>query len=308
MQQHTAKPTPEAKPVTGTVEAKVRHQSHHLHGHFLHYRTDKNSKYHKLKQSIHTLLYPHDNSNLWSSLVNIFIASLVLITVLAVILETEKSIFNQYHDWFIRIEVFAIGVFTIEYFLRIWSCTALEKYKHPVKGRLKYIFSFGSIIDLLAILPFYLPLIIGFDIRFIMTLRLFRFLRLLKLTRYMHASRILTNVIVKKKEELILSMSITFLLIIFSSSLMFFIEHNAQPDKFSSIPHTMWWAVSTLTTVGYGDIYPVTPIGKMLTGIISILGVGLFALPTGILVSGFSTEFNNQASEIKTCPHCGKNL
>ena len=297
----------ESHPIQGTVKADV-HKHGHAHDHHLHYRTDKKSSYHQLKKQVHTILYPNDKSTVWSRIVNFIIASLIVVTVIAVVLETEKSLFDRYHDWFIRVEVFAIGVFTIEYFLRIWSCTALVKYKHPLWGRLKYVTSFGSVIDLLAILPFYLPLIIGFDIRFIMSLRILRFLRLLKLTKYMHASIILKNVIIKKKEELILSLSLTLLLILLSSSFMYFIEHQAQPEKFASIPETMWWAVSTLTTVGYGDVYPVTGVGKILTGFISLLGVGLFALPTGILVSGFSAEFNKNIEAPKRCPHCNKEI
>lgn len=271
------------------------------------YRSDRESSYNRIKQQVHALLYPEDRSTIWSRFVNILIVTLIIATVVTVILETVESIYNEYHDLFISIEIFTITMFTIEYFLRIWSCTVLEKYRHPIKGRLRYMFSAGSIVDMLSILPFYLPLILGMDLRFIMTLRLLRFLRLLKLGRYMQASVKLVRVIQKKKEELILSFSLTLLLIIVSSSLMYTIEHAAQPGVFSSIPHTMWWAVSTLTTVGYGDIIPVTALGKLLTGLISLLGVGLFALPTGILVSGFATEFNKEVA-VKKCPHCGKEI
>jgi voltage-gated potassium channel len=271
------------------------------------YRSDRQGSYSRIKQQVHTLLYPEDKGTIWSRLVNILIVTLVIVTVVTVILETVESIYNKYNDLFITIELFTISVFTIEYLLRVWSCTALEKYRHPIKGRLRYMFSVGSVVDLLAILPFYLPLILGMDLRFIMTLRLLRFLRLLKLGRYMQASLKLVRIVQKKKEELILSFSLTLLLIIISSSLMYTIEHAAQPGTFSSIPHTMWWAVSTLTTVGYGDIIPVTAMGKMLTGIISLLGVGLFALPTGILVSGFASEFNKESAG-KKCPHCGKEI
>ena len=272
------------------------------------YRKNINTRYFKIKKSVHALLYPGDKSTRWSRLVNIFIAALIILTVVAVILETVQDLYKYYHEIFIKVELFAVGVFTIEYILRIWSSTALVKYKHPILGRIKYMLTPGSLIDLLAIIPFYLPFIIGMNLHFIMSLRILRFLRLLKLSKYMYVSSLLGRVFKRKKEELVLSFSITFLLIIFSSSVMYAIEHPAQPDKFSSIPETMWWAVSTLTTVGYGDVVPITSIGKFLTGIISLLGVGLFALPTGIFVAGFSSEYRRHAHLPHVCPHCGKEI
>ncbi|MGI8891897.1 MAG: ion transporter [Bacteroidia bacterium] len=295
-----------------TNSKNLAHNREHLRHSYkdrkIQYRTDKEGQYHKLKQQVHSLLYPGDDSTFWSRLINSFIATLIILTVVAVVLETDQYLNENYHAEFIKIEVFAIIIFTVEYILRVWSSTSVENYKHPIKGRLRYMFSMGSLIDLLAILPFYLPLILGMDLRFIMSLRMLRFFRLFKLGRYMHASIILERVLIKRKEELILSLSITLFLILMASSFMFFIEHDAQPEVFSSIPHAMWWAVSTLTTVGYGDIIPITPLGKFLGGIISILGLGLIALPTGILVSGFTSEFNQQNKSTEICPHCGKSL
>jgi len=119
---------------------------------------------------------------------------------------------------------------------------------------------------------------------------------------------VIGNVFRSKKEELVLSFVITFFLIIVASSVMYYAEHDAQPDKFSSIPETMWWSVATLTTVGYGDAYPITPLGKFLTACISIMGIGMFALPAGILASGFSDEFRRMKTEKNLCPHCGKEV
>ena len=121
----------------------------------------------------------------------------------------------------------------------------------------------------------------------------------------MHASKVIGTVVKSKKEELLLAMVITMVLIIIASSVMYFVEHDAQPHKFSSIPETMWWSVATLTTVGYGDIYPITVLGKTLTAIISILGIGMFALPAGILASGFSEAFKKE-KVAKVCPKCGE--
>ncbi len=264
--------------------------------------------YSKLKDKIHLLLDPADGGTTLDKIINSFIVGLIILNTVAVILETVESIYQPYREIFRVVEFFSVIIFSIEYILRIWSCTSIYKYKHPITGRIKYILSSGAIIDLLAILPIYLPLFINYDLRFIRILRLLRFFRFFKLGRYLNASRVITNVFKSKKEELVLSFVITIFLIIIASSVMYYAEHDAQPDKFSSIPETMWWSVATLTTVGYGDEYPITGLGKFLTACISILGIGMFALPAGILASGFSDEFKKLKKEKDNCPHCGKEL
>jgi len=156
-------------------------------------------------------------------------------------------------------------------------------------------------IDLFAILPFYLPMIIPLDLRFIRAVRLFRLFRLFKLGRYSKALLLLKKVLKEKKEELILIIFVVILLLIIFSSLMYFIEKEAQPEAFSSIPEAMWWGIITLTTVGYGDVYPITPLGKIIGALIAFLGIGIFALPAGILASGLveivrRKEMNNYKS------------
>jgi len=163
---------------------------------------------------------------------------LILLNTVAVILETVESIYLPNKVLFKYVEIFSIAIFSTEYLLRVWSCTSVDKYSHPIKGRLKYIVSTGAIIDLLAILPFYLPLLMNYDLRFIRILRLLRFFRFFKLARYLNASRMIRAVFAAKKEELILSFAITLFLIIVASSVMYYAEHDAQPDKFSSIPET----------------------------------------------------------------------
>ena len=166
-----------------------------------------------------------------------------------------------------------------------------------------------AIIDLLAILPFYLPFIIPVDLRFLRMLRLLRLLRILKLNRYNDSMDIIIKIFKREKEKLITTFFVMAILILFSSSLMYYVENEAQPDKFPNIVASLWWAVATLTTVGYGDIYPITSLGKLFSGVIALLGIGLVALPTGIISSGFITEVNNnKAEKEKTCPHCGGKL
>lgn len=160
---------------------------------------------------------------------------------------------------------------------------------------------------MLAIAPFYIALISP-DFRFVRVIYLFRIFRLFKIGRYSRAMGIFRNVFSEKKEELVIALFTVMLLLIISSGLMFYTENDAQPEKFSSIPRTMWWAVAALTTVGYGDIFPVTPLGRVLGSLIAILGVGLFALPAGILASGFAEEISRKGPETTHCPHCGKEI
>ena len=258
-------------------------------------------KYLILTRKIFLLLDAEEGNTTWDKAMNTFIVSLILLNTLAVILETVQSIYAANKVLFESFESFSIIIFSIEYVLRLWT------YNEKHKRFFDFLFSPSSLIDLLAILPFYLPLVLAFDLRVIRLLRLFRMMRLFKLGRYTKASATIRRVFLSKKEELILSLFITFFLIIIASCLMYFTENEAQPDKFSSIPETMWWSVATLTTVGYGDVYPITALGKSLAACIAILGIGMFALPAGILASGFSEEFK-QLKQKPVCPHCGHNL
>ena len=265
-------------------------------------------RYRHLKEKVYLLLDPTEGGTKWDRIINGIIVTLILLNTLAVILETVESIDKSYGAVFNTFETVSVIIFSIEYCLRLWSCTASPKYRHWLGGRLRYAFSPGALVDLLAILPAYLPMLFRADLRFIRLLRLVRFFRFFKLSRYMNASRVIGNVFRAKREELVLSMVITFFLIVIASSIMYFVEHDAQPGKFSSIPETMWWSVATLTTVGYGDVYPVTTLGKTLTAVISVLGIGMFALPAGILASGFSNEFKKGRVARSCCPHCGGEL
>ncbi|MAE63994.1 MAG: potassium channel protein, partial [Phycisphaeraceae bacterium] len=159
---------------------------------------------------------------------------------------------------------------------------------------------------LAAILPFYLPTT-AMDARSLRAVRLVRVLRILKLARYSDALRTFGRVFVAQKEPLGLTVFLLMLLLVMSASFMYYAEREAQPEVFSSIPATMWWAVATLSTVGYGDTFPVTEWGRVLGSIIAFLGIGMFALPTGILGAGFIEEYQGRR-ESKTCPHCGKQI
>ena len=256
------------------------------------------------KQRIWEILEISKENDQQSKIFDYFISILIGLNVLAIILETEKRFFGEYETFFRYFEILSMIIFTIEYFLRFWSCTVEEDYRHPVIGRIKYFYSPMALIDFIAIVPFYLTFMIA-DARI---LRILRFLRVLKMTKHFHHSNtfhIITNTIFRKRSELISSLILMFSLLMICATGVFFAENETQPDKFSSIPSAMWWAVATLTTVGYGDIFPVTSMGKILGSISAIFGIGLFALPAGLLASGFSDEMQK---EKMFCPHCGEKL
>lgn len=215
----------------------------------------------------------------------------VLVAIVHLTLETEQKIYDEYQPWFIITERVLTVIFTIEYVLRVVSF----KRRFYNKSLLRYLTSFDLLIDLLALLPFYLTLL-PIDFRYLRTLRLLRLARIFKLTRYNKAINTVKAVIASKKEILTVSFVLIAMILYMVSALMYYVEHSAQPEVFSSIPKTMWWGVATLTTVGYGDIYPITPIGRVLGGIIAVLGIGIFAIPTGIIASAF-TEFIEKGKE-----------
>lgn len=262
--------------------------------------------YWKIKKRIFEILEVAKPGDLASRTFDIFIIGLISFNVIAVILETVKSLSIQYGILFRNFEIFSIAVFTIEYISRIWTCTNNEKFRQPILGRIRFALTPLLVVDLMAILPFYLPMLIPLDLRFLRILRLVRIFRMFKMARYSESLKILGNVFGTKKEDLLITVFVISILLIVASSFMYFIENKAQPEAFSSIPQAMWWGVATLTTVGYGDVYPITPAGKILGAIISLLGIGMFALPTGILASGFTEEIQRRRSKPETCPHCGK--
>lgn len=172
-----------------------------------------------------------------------------------------------------------------------------QTYKHPISGRIKFVFSPMAIVDLLAILPFYLPFI-DIDLRFLRILRICRIFSLLKMARYSIAFAMIKSVLKEKKEELFVTLMFVIIVLVIISTLMFYVEQDAQPEAFSSIPKAIWWGVVTLTTVGYGDVYPVTVYGKILGGIITLLSVGLIALPSGILASAYTQQIQKRKKKI----------
>jgi len=239
---------------------------------------------------------------------DLFIIGLIVLNVLALMLATVSALNIRFGKGFRIFEIASVAIFTVEYALRIWSCTTNPRFARPVAGRFRYAFSGFLLIDLLAILPFYLTLAFPaapiLDLRFLRITRLMRIFRILKLGRYSESMQTLGRVLRKKKEELGAAVFVVFLLLVMASSLMYYAENEAQPDVFSSIPAAMWWGTATLTTVGYGDVVPKTPLGKALGMIVSILGIGLFALPAGIVGSGFISEVQSSKDSVAPRPPC----
>jgi voltage-gated potassium channel len=218
-----------------------------------------------------------------------FILLLIAANVIAVMLETIDPIWARFANLFHWFEVFSVSVFTVEYLARLWAAVEERGFEHPVRGRLRYASRFLMVIDLLAILPFYLAALgIGFDLRFLRALRLVRLFRLFKLARYSQAVDAFLVVLKDRREKLVIAVSANLLLLIVASSVMYIVEHPAQPDVFPSIPETMWWGVITLTTVGYGDVVPTTMLGQLVGAVVAVLGIGMFALPAALIATGFA--------------------
>jgi len=237
---------------------------------------------------------------------DVAIVVLILLNVAAMVFESVASIREAMGSTFRVFEYVSVIVFSLEYLLRVWSCVEEPRYTHPVFGRLRFARSPLALVDLLAVLPFYLPFV-NVDLRMLRILRIMRIARLAKLGRYSDSLQTLGRVVAAKKEQLISTVFILLILLVIASCLMYYVENETQPDHFSSIPMAMWWAVTTITTVGYGDVLPVTVIGRLMAAIIAILGIGMFALPTGILGAGFVEEMERR-KQPRCCPHCGKEL
>jgi voltage-gated potassium channel len=241
------------------------------------------------RQKVHALVFPSDYGGTLHTMFDTFIVIWVIISVLAVILESVHSIHYLLSLEFLILDAIAVSIFTVEYCLRLYCCVEEPGYQRAVSGRLKLAKSTSSIIDLLAIAPFFLEVFLNhlFDLRF---MRVFRLLRLLKLTRYTGATTSLSKVIVREWPVMAASAFIMLLLVVMTASLGYLFEHEAQPEKFENIPQSIYWAVITLASVGYGDISPITPAGRAMTIVLAFIGIGIFAIPAALLSSAFSDQ------------------
>lgn len=224
-----------------------------------------------------------------SKIFDAFIVTLIVLNVAAAIAETVPEIHAAHGAKLYAFEVFTITVFTIEYLLRLWTAVEMPflSRMEPWRARLTLARSPALIIDLLAILPFYLDRILTVDLG---VLRILRLLRLLKLSRYSPAMHTLVRVLQNERKALLGASFLLLTAILFSSTLMYHIEGATQPDKFGSIPHAAWWSITTLTTVGYGDVTPVTNLGRLVGALTMVAGLCILALPVAIISTGFAQE------------------
>ena len=263
-----------------------------------------------LKTKIFKLVEKGSHGNRINRAFDYFIMTLIILSVLSIILESIPEIVNDFGTLLNMFNLFSIIIFSIEYLLRLYVSDLTHPSNNRIKSALKFMFSIYGLIDLLAILPFYLPMFIKIDLRFLRALRLTRFLRILKINRYNNSLTLIWQVVKEKRSELAVTGFLAFLILFIASFLMFFVEGDAQPDKFPNILASFWWAIATLTTVGYGDIYPITAMGKIISGLIAIIGIGLIALPTGIISAGFINKIESQKENKnqQVCPHCGNSI
>ena len=251
----------------------------------------------KLKQRTFEIINKAENGDRASTIFDWTIMILIALSIITIILDSFQSIHDKFQTVFQVFEVVTVIVFTMEYILRIWTADLLyPDEKHP---RLKYCFSFMAIIDLLAILPFYLPFFSA-DLRFLRMMRLFRLFRLLrvfKLGRYFEALYVIVKVIRSSGPQLIMSVVICFFVMLFSAIIMYEVENTVQPEQFPNVISSLWWAICTLTTVGYGDVYPITVVGRFFASVISLVGIGIIAIPTGIIAAGFTQVISNESGK-----------
>jgi len=292
--------------------------------------------YQRFKRNIFDVIQPFADASagrLASRIFDDVIMLLIVFSVVSVFLCTFRI-----PDWLlrilIRVEFWSLVVFTIEYALRIWTANLLYPDLGPFRSRIRYILSPMALIDLISILPFLLPFM-PYTFVGVRAFRLVRLLRVFKLNRYSDALAAIGDVFRRKSQQIVASIFFVFIILVLASLLIYYAEHDAQPEQFENAFSGLWWAVATLTTVGYGDIYPITPIGRFLGAIIAILGIGMVAVPTSILSAGFmellesrtgeganvqnppSQEHAHDPDKIAVqdsveppqyCPHCGKKL
>lgn len=258
------------------------------------------------KRTLFLIIDDHKSRRPLNRIFHGILLALIIISSLLLIVESVDSFHESYSLYLYPLEVFTMVFFSLEYILRIYTCTEISKYKQSLLGRLRYVITPLMLIDLLSIIPFYL-IIFSSNYSGFYIFSIFRVLRLFKAIRYVKAFKIIGKVFYIQREQLLVSFVFIIFVFVFASSIIYIAEKDAQPEKFSDIPSAMWYTVATITTVGYGDVYPITLMGKITGGLISMTGLLLFAIPTSILTSGFlklNKEKRKETDEI-TCPSCG---
>ena len=260
-----------------------------------------------MRRRIFEILTGPRNNDLVGRVISGLLLLLIAANVTASVLETDQDIARRAPGFFRWFEIVSVVIFTIEYVLRLWSCTADKTYADPIRGRLKLAGRPMSIIDLLAIAPFYFELLLPgtLDFRFLRALRLMRLFRLLRIGSLADAFATLARVVQGRRPALVVTLAVVIVAMVLSAGAMYLVEHEYSGSPFTSIPRAMWWAIVTITTVGYGDIVPISAAGKAIAGFVAFLGICALALPVGIISSGYLDELSRRQAK-EPCPHCGK--
>ncbi|NBV95063.1 MAG: cyclic nucleotide-binding protein [Methylocystaceae bacterium] len=247
---------------------------------------------HSLRRRIHTILDGGKNDWL-SRLIHVLLVTLVVASVAAVILQSVPEYDENYDKFFRFIENISVSIFTLELALRLWTAPEHTPYasQSAFRARISFMKSGGAIIDLVSVMPFYLSIFVSTDLRVLLLLRLVRFF---KLARYSSGIRTIIAVLEAEKRALLASGLILFGVVLFAAAAMHLAEHEAQPDKFDSIPAAMWWAIVTITTLGYGDVTPITLAGRLIASATMVMGYVMLGLPVGIVATAFSEEIHRR--------------
>ncbi|GAB4400784.1 MAG: ion transporter [Microscillaceae bacterium] len=257
------------------------------------------ASYHRGQARVYHLIAPSQDKDGLGTLIYQALVWLIMFNLVFIIFESFEEL-DPWKGIFFYFEVFSVIIFSLEYLLHCWTAPLRYPRQSHMGARVRYVFSFMGIVDLLSILPFYLPFFIRIDLRALRALRLVRLLRVFKLNRYSPSLALLAEIIEEKKQELSITIFLTFILLLVASTLMYHLEHEIQPERFPNVGATFWWAVATLTTVGYGDVYPVTNWGRFLSGCIALLGIGIVALPTSILSASYLEKLQQKTQQKKT--------
>ncbi|MCL2036675.1 MAG: ion transporter [Oscillospiraceae bacterium] len=265
------------------------------------------------KRRIFQIIQPHKRRDTASIIFDWLIISFILLNFLIIVLGSTVNSPQALRIFYV-VETVFLAIFTLEYFLRLWTANVIYKQYSPFKAALRHAFTFTMIVDFLAIMPFYLQLVVDIDAGVFIVFRLFRVFMFLNAKGYRRILSEIEQVFKKKSSQLLSAMSLIIILMIISSSLMYVCEKNAQPDVFKNVLSGLWWSVTTLTTIGYGDIHPVTIWGKLLGSVFALLSIAIIAIPTGIISSGFvEIAYKKRKAKEKSekqhfCPYCGKKI
>jgi voltage-gated potassium channel len=257
----------------------------------------------QLRAQLFAILHKPEPGNILARYANYFLAALILVNAAAVAIESVQDLHRQWGELIARIEAVSTALFVIEYLARSWVCVEQGRFARPVLGRLRYALRPLSLLDLIAIVTYWTP----WDLRFLRVARLVRLLKVLHLNEFEAALHRLSGSLQRRRELLIVSVTLMLFCVYVSSAMLYHLEHARQPDVFSSIPATFWWACETFTTIGYGDMTPMTMLGRICAGFISVFGIGVFALPGAIITAAIieSSATPDSVAEGMVCEACG---